>query len=62
MRLTIRDTEGRTVAMSVPLTGDGTRTSVVWNHGMRPPVGRSVSLRFELDRAEVYAVECLNKE
>lgn len=62
VRLTIRDTTGRTVATSVPLTGDGTRTSVVWNRDMRPPVGRSVSLRFELDRAEVYAVECQKED
>ena len=61
VRLTAQDAAGRMVATSAPLTGDGTRTPVVWAHGMRPPVGNAFSLRLDLDRAEVYAVECLNE-
>lgn len=58
VRLTVRDVSGRTLATGAPLTGDGTRRSVSWVEGTRPPVGQPVQLCFELNRAEVYAVEC----
>ena len=63
VRLTVRDVSnaGRTVATGATLKGDGTRTSITWVRGIRPPVGESVTLHFELDRAEVYAVEGIGK-
>ena len=58
VRVTVLDAAGRAVAAGAPLTGDGTRAAVAWARGDRPAAGAQVSLRFDLDRAEVYAVEC----
>ena len=58
VRIAVLDVAGRPVAASLPLTGDDTRKVVVWEKGVRPSFSEPVSLRFDLNRAEIYAVEC----
>ena len=53
------DADGRTVAISEPVTGDEPRVVLRWKSGnLDGVVGKPASLRFALRKAQLYSFWC----